>query len=702
VKYKFLVALFVFLASGGAFAQELWPELDREIEAAITDGEMPGAVLLVGRGDDVLYHRAYGLKTEGMEMSRDDLFDAASLTKPLVTALAVLLLAEENKIDLDAPLTEYFPVSWESVPTVRQLLTHHSGLPPGLPTEDFPEKLLKVEPQLPPGSKFVYSDVGYLLLGKLVEKQSGLALDEFFDQNIAKPLGLADSTFQSDPTRSVPTYDVEPGTVHDPRSRKVDGIAGHAGLFVTAKDVHRQLAKLSEILSPESLELYWEQQEGGRTLGLDSETRYSAPRGARFSPRTSAGHTGFTGTSFWWDRPSGLHIILLTSRLHPDNKGNVIPLRRALSSKVADHFLGVQVKTGLDQLVASDFEALKGKRVGWILNHTSRDRSGRHLLELLPETPEFELQALLTPEHGLEGVRDEKIEHGFHSELGVPIFSLYGETRRPKKEWFENLDVLVFDLQDVGVRYYTYITTLKYCMEMAKKTGTTVLVLDRPNPLGGELVDGHRASVFHFICCDSLPLIHGMTVGEVAGFLNREIGADLVVQTMDGWRRDMTWEDTGLPFLSPSPNLAELESVDLYPVLGQLEWGDLSVGRGTKSPFRVIGAPYIKDPLGLAEEFQRALKEHPLTFRPRLFIPQSSKFDGQVCGGVEVEATGALERPAEAGLVMARVLARRYPQHFRPEDMARHLGTDDVHALMKRKPDLAEWRNIRQPYLLYP
>jgi uncharacterized protein YbbC (DUF1343 family)/CubicO group peptidase (beta-lactamase class C family) len=692
----------MLLVSVGAGAQDLWSDLDREVERSIAAGEMPGAVLLVGKGDEILYFRAYGEQSEGVALERDALFDAASLTKPLVTALAVLLLAEEGKIDLDDKVSDVLPVTWQSDCTIKQLLTHHSGLPAGLRTEDFPEKLLQTKPQHPPGSRFLYSDVGYLLLGRLVELESGLTLDQFFDQRIATPLSLPDATFTPDPTRSVPTFGVEPGTVHDPRSRKVNGIAGHAGLFVSAEDVHRLLVGLPEVLGPEFLKLYWEQQQGGRTLGLDSETRFSSPRGARFSPRTSAGHTGFTGTSFWWDRPSGLHIVLLASRLHPDNKGNVIPLRQALSTKVAEYYLGFQVRTGLDQLVASDFELLQGKRVGWVLNHTSRDRTGRHTLEILPEEPKFELRALFTPEHGLEGVRDEKIEHGFHSELGVPIFSLYGETRRPKKEWFENLDVLVFDLQDVGVRYYTYISTLKYCLEMAKETGTTVLVLDRPNPLGGVVVDGHRASVFSFICCDSLPLVHGMTVGEVAPFLNREIGANLMVEKMDGWRREMTWQDTGLPFLSPSPNLAELEAVDLYPVLGQLEWGELSVGRGTRSPFRVIGAPYIKDPLGLAKELQQALKEYPLTFRPRQFIPESSKFEGQVCGGVEIEATGPLNQPAVAGLKIAQLLVRRYPEHFHLKDLARHLGTADVETLVGTDPGVVEWRNTRRPYLLYP
>ena len=698
---SFILALFLVGGISQAEEREKWPAVDRVIEEAISEGEMPGAVLLVGRGEEIVYRRAYGERLPGENLQPDALFDAASLTKPLATALSLLILSQEDKVDLDAPITDYLPLRIAEKPTIRQLLTHHGGLPPGVPLEGFPENLETVEFQCKPGVEFVYSDVGFLWLGKVGEKPRGLTLDEFFQQRIAAPLRLADSGFQPASSRVVPTYGVDPGVVHDPRARKLGGVAGHAGLFLTADDVHRLLNGLPTLLNDESLNLFLNQQEGGRSLGLDVETRFSAPRGDRFSPRTSAGHTGFTGTSFWFDRPSGVQVVLLTSRLNPDNEGNVVPLRRAVSSLVAAELIGAQVKTGLDRLIESDFEPLKGKRVGWVLNHTSRDRFGRHVLQRLPEQPPFDLKALFTPEHGLEGVRDEKVEHGFHSELDVPIYSLYGETRRPKKEWFEGLDVVVLDLQDVGVRYYTYISTLRYCLELAKETGTTVLVLDRPNPLGGVVIDGHRATHFDFICCDSLPLVHGMTIGEVGRFLNREIGAELRVEKMDGWRREMRWEQTGLPFLSPSPNLAELEAVDLYPVLGQLEWLELSVGRGTRSPFRVIGAPYIEDPLALARDFQREV-EAPLVFRPRIFIPESSKFEGEVCGGVEVEAVGPLEEPARAGLAMARVLARRYPSHFRWSDMARHLGTDDVPALLKREPSPEEWRNLRKPYLLYP
>jgi uncharacterized protein YbbC (DUF1343 family)/CubicO group peptidase (beta-lactamase class C family) len=680
----------------------LWRALDREIEKAMEDGEMSGASLLVGRGPDILYQRVYGHSdiTTQEPLSHEHLFDAASLTKPLVTAMSILLLAQDGLIDLDAPLTKYLALPWKVSPTVSQLLSHHGGLRPVVSEEGLPDSLMDVELAHPPGEQFVYSDVGYMLLGRLVEKQSGMPLDEFYQSRVLEPLDLKTATFHPDPALCVPTFDVEPGTVHDPRARRLQGVAGHAGLFANARGIHQQLVGTSRLLTPEWRSLLFRPCQGGRTLGLDQETRLSSARGERFSPLTSAGHTGFTGTSFWWDEPTGIHVVLMTSRLHPDNEGNVIPLRKAIATRVGDHLLGTMVQTGLDRIVDSEFEQLEGKRVGFVVNQTSRDRFGRHLTELLPVDPDFELVSLFTPEHGLLGVRDEKIEHGFHQGLKVPIFSLYGETREPKEEWFRDIDVLVFDLQDVGVRYYTYISTLQACLEVAERTSTQVIVLDRPNPLGGVVVDGQLAREFSFIACDALPTVHGMTIGEVGLYLNRKIGADLQVFKMVGWRRDMLWRDTGLALFSPSPNLAELEAIELYPVLGQLEWCDLSVGRGTRSPFRVIGAPYIKDPTSLAKDLNSSLGPE-LRFQPRYFVPTSSKYEGQLCGGLEVSLQGVLERPAECGVALAGALQAHYPQHFKMSDMRRHFGVESIRESDLKSSDNDLWRNTRDRYLLY-
>lgn len=674
----------------------LWRDLKTELEAGIRRGDFTGATILVGSGDKVLLHKAVGIADveTGEPMTCEHLFDAASLTKPLVTAVSVLILAQEGKVSLDAPVTDYLNLSLDAAPTIRQLLTHQSGLPPVLEIDQLDRPTLQTEP----GRQFVYSDVGFILLARVVEKVSGQTLDRFYQARVAQPLELKTATFRPTGGAIVPTFGVPKGTVHDPRARALGGVAGHAGLFATALDVHRELSRLSRVLKPETLHLLFAPAGGGRTLGLDQDTSFSTARGARFSPLTSAGHTGFTGTSFWWDEPTGLHVVLMTSRLHPDNVGDVKGVRYRVASLVAEHFLGKQVKTGLDNLVDSDWSEIAGQRVGFVLNQSSRDRFGRHLTELLATQKRFQLVSLFTPEHGITGQRDENIQHGFHPSLKVPIYSLYGETREPDPVWLADLDTVVFDLQDAGVRYYTYISTLQAVLKVAARTGTRVVVLDRPNPLGGRVVDGPIARDFSFIACDALPMVHGMTMGEIAGFLNRRLHARLEVVKMSGWTRDMTWKQTGLSMIAPSPNLAEWESVELYPVIGQLEWCSLSVGRGTRAPFRIFGAPYIKDPAALSTLLNEQLGDD-LEFLPRYFVPTDSKFEGQLCGGVEVRTRRPPARPAQLGLKIARTLAKFFPQEFRLQDMAAHYGFQKGQIPTEGGPDA--WRIERQEYLLY-
>lgn len=682
--------------SGDTPPDALWRDLKIELEAGIHRGDFSGATILVGRGEQVLLYKAVGVADveSGEPMTCRHLFDAASLTKPLVTAVSTLLLVQEGKLSLDAPVSDYLHLSLEPAPTIRQLLTHTAGLPPVVELDQW--KNLKLES--PPGQKFVYSDVGFMMLAQVVEKISGESLDQFYRERIAVPLNLETATFRPTAGAVVPTYGVPKGIVHDPRARALGGVAGHAGLFATALDVHQELSRLSRVLKPETLHLLFAPAADGRTLGLDQDTSFSTARGARFSPLTSAGHTGFTGTSFWWDEPTGLHVILMTSRLHPDNAGDVKATRYRVATLVAEHFLGRQVKTGLDNLVESDWSDIAGEKVGFVINQSSRDRFGRHLTELLARQNRFQLVSLFTPEHGITGQRDEKIEHGFHPSLKVPIYSLYGETREPDPLWFEGLDAVVFDLQDVGVRYYTYISTLQAVLKVAATTGTRVIVLDRPNPLGGQVIDGAIAQKFSFIACDALPMVHGMTMGEIARFLNRDLHASLQVVKMTGWTRDMTWKQTGLAMIAPSPNLAEWESVELYPVLGQLEWCSLSVGRGTRAPFRIFGAPYIKDPAALSMLLNDQLGDD-LEFLPRYFVPTESKFEGLCCGGVEVRAHRPLAHPAHLGLQIAQTLAALYPLDFQMQDLAAHYGLQKGQTPTEGGPN--SWRNERQEYLLY-
>lgn len=315
----------------------LWRALDAAVQEAGDQGHYTGAVLLVGRGREVLYHRAYGVADvrSGEAMTVNHVFDLASLTKPLVTAVSILILAQEGKLALDDAISNSIELSWPNPPTVRQLLTHHGGLPPVVEVGD----LFHTPPSSCPGDTFVYSDAGFMLLQQVVEKVSGYSLDRFYELRITEPMRLEGLGFCPTEGPFVPTFGVDKGTVHDPRARELKGVAGHAGLFGTALAVHRQLSRLSSILKPEYYAALYTPAQGGRTLGLDQDTSFSSARGSYFSSLTSAGHTGFTGTSFWWDEPSGLHVVFFASRLHPDNRGEVKEIRHRLASLVGEHFL---------------------------------------------------------------------------------------------------------------------------------------------------------------------------------------------------------------------------------------------------------------------------------------------------------------------------------------------------------------------------
>lgn len=325
------------LHSLSALLSRLRRGVDSEIDQALGQGPFSGAVVLVGRRDKILYHRAYGVANAetGEVMTTGHLFDLASLTKPLATAVAVLLLNQEGKLGLDKSVNFYLDLSWEKSPTIRQLLTHHGGIPP----EVEPEQLFSVEFECEPGEQFLYSDVGFMLLGRVIEKVSRLTLDQFFCQNIAEPLGLPSLSFRPGKGPFVPTFGVNLGEVHDPRARATGGVAGHAGLFGTALDVHLELAGLPRLLSDSSYALLYRPDQGGRTLGLDQDSSFSSARGRWFSPLTSAGHTGFTGTSFWWDEESRVHVVFLTSRLHPHNNGDVKEVRSRLATVVGECLL---------------------------------------------------------------------------------------------------------------------------------------------------------------------------------------------------------------------------------------------------------------------------------------------------------------------------------------------------------------------------
>ena len=738
----------------GAFALDAdsaaaFGRADQAIEKAIEEGQIPGGVLLVGQGDWVVYRKSYGsrsLHPERVAMTADTIFDLASLSKPVGCATSVMLLAERGKLRLSDPAAKYLPAfaaSGKESITIEQLLLHRGGLIPDNPLSDYEKgpqaslaNVFNLKPDWPPGSRVAYTDVGYIVLGELVRAVDGRALDRFAREEILEPLGMKDTSYrptESHRPRIAPTEKRGErwmvGEVHDPRAYALGGVAGHAGLFGTADDLARYCRmvlgggmldgkRLLAESTVKQMTLPRPMPDGSdvRSYGFDVDTAYSSARGDRFPRRVSFGHTGFTGTMFWMDPQSRSYVVFLTNSVHPDGKGRVVQLRREVATAVGDALLG-PVLPGIDVLKRDGFTHLKGRKVALVTNHSGRDREGNRTVDLLAAAPGVTLVRLFSPEHGLFGVLDEKVGHGVDEKTGLKVFSLYGETRRPTRDMLDGVDTLVFDIQDIGARFYTYISTLGLCMEEAAKHKIRVVVLDRPNPNTGLIVDGPVAQkpYFGFIAYGPIPLAHGMTVGELAGLFNREfnIGCDLVVVRMEGWRRAMWWDETGLQWVNPSPNIRNPTQALLYLAIGLLETSNLSVGRGTDSPFEIIGAPWI-DRQKLADALNGA-KLPGLRFAPATFTPKSSKFEKQECQGVRITVTDRqafAASPVSAGVTIAWHLKRQFKDAYQLKDMARMIQNDDAMKSLQAATDPAQvpaswrgelgaFRKVREKYLLY-
>jgi uncharacterized protein YbbC (DUF1343 family) len=374
-----------------------------------------------------------------------------------------------------------------------------------------------------------------------------------------------------------------------------------------------------------------------------------------------------------------------------------------------------RVLTGIDVLERDNFKPLAGMRLGLVTNHTGRNRAGRQTIDILYKAPGVKLVALFSPEHGIRGLADENVSDSKDEATGLPIYSLYGETRRPKAEQLKDLDALVYDIQDIGVRFWTYSSTLGYLLEEAAKAKLPVFVLDRPNPIGGLDVDGPIADTdkLSFTSYHTIPTRHGLTIGELAQLFNkqRNIGADLRVIKMEGWRRSMWFDETNLNWINPSPNMRSLTEATLYPGVGLLEVTNVSVGRGTDTPFEIVGAPWIQGDK-LAEYLnQRGVPG--VRFVPLRFTPKASVFKDQECGGVNIVITDrAAFRPLLAGIEMALALRKLYPDDWKVDSYLRLLVNADTLARVKRgdsaREIVASWnaglqkfRKAREAILLY-
>jgi len=898
------------------------------INTAIAQKKLPGAVVVIGHGGKVVFRQAYGVRKLAGEpgldgkpspaepMTVDTIFDMASLTKCLVTSTAVMQLAEAGKVDVDAPVVKYLPdfaANGKEKVTVRELLTHYSGLPPDVDLKDgwglkAPDKAEGIRRAMnsklttTPGTHFEYSDINYIVLGALVERLSREDLDNYAREKIFKPfrmthtrylpidkavcmyegetigsamgpphtgLQLIDCGFSPEswfvqtiinvaPTahdnegsaETNPDFDhLLRGTVHDPTTRRMGGVAGEAGVFSTADDValfaqallDRLAGRPSNFpLKRETLQLMTTPQQpktaqSGATIftqdgqtttgvaqrgfGWDINSAYSRPRGSVFPTAgaevpASFGHTGFTGTSLWIDPSSDTYVILLANAIHPRGNPPISALRGEVATAAAVA-LGLdspthrdeaamngapslstdtRVLTGIDVLEATNFAVLKeaaarngGRlRIGLLTNQTGLDAEGRHTIDVLRGIGGgVELTTLFSPEHGIFGAKDSsEIGQEIDRASGLKVISLYGakdEDRRPKPEDLKNLDAVVIDLQDAGVRFYTYETVLGYFVEDTTchrmVTNFKLIVLDRPDLIGGQAVEGPVSDTAEsYINYMPLPLRHGMTLGELARYMQGERAAScdasakkdelsehakdipqrlkppcncsadgtaeavplsktettrqgLTVVPMQNWRREEFFDATGVPWVNPSPNLRSVAEAVLYPGLGMMDATNVSVGRGTATPFEVFGAgttDATKDAPAIPAWFDGKAVAAYLTARripgvgfaaTRFAVADDANqypYHGQTIEGVRLTVTDriALDSP-ELGIEVLSALHHLYPAQFKLEKAAPLVANAETMAALARGDDprtiaaswasaLADFKARRAKYLIYP
>jgi uncharacterized protein YbbC (DUF1343 family) len=763
------------------------PGLQGTLDTAIAAHNLPGAVIAAGNAREIVLLQAYGnraLEPAREPMTVDTIFDMASLTKSIVTATLAMQLVEAGRIELDGSASRYLPElgsHGKAGITVRQLLLHTSGLAAADPLRDYDhgpaavlDGILSLRMDKAAGQRFVYSDLGYIVLGQLIERVTGESLAARAARDLFGPLRMVDSGFLPDAARIpriAPTEHIDAhrarletpaarasgmirGQVHDPRAFRLGGVAGNAGLFSTARDLSRFARMLlsggtldgARVLSAASVASMTAPQRAGdavRGLGWDIHSPYSGLRGHLLSER-AFGHGGFTGVSLWVDPGQDLFVVFLSNRVHPDGRGYVIPLvgtvtdqivqqlrtaapnapvpaRAAPTPSAASH-AGAQlcnplrgpVSTGIDVLRADAFTPLAGRVIGLVVNNASRARDGTSTLELFRKQTTLQLKALFAAEHGLASSAEGAIANG--ASQGLPVYSLFGKTRRPTPEMLRGLDTIVFDLADVGTRFYTYMSTLRQILEACAGTGIEVVVLDRPNPIGADDIEGPVSSetVENFVNYHPLPVRHGMTAGELAVLMNaeRHIGARLRVLPMQGYTRDMLFEATGLTWYAPSPNLPNARSAILYPALGLLESTNVSVGRGTDQPFEFIGAPWL-DATSLVRALQAA-QLPGVSFEAEDLTPRTNPYAGKLCHGVRLH----LDRPEAfravlTGLSIARQLHLQQPREWQTRELVKMVGDPAVVSALLQgasvselqrlwSPALTRFATIRKEHLRYP
>jgi len=765
-----------------ASARGNFAAVDAIMNNAVAQGTIPGGVVLIGHDGQVVYRKAFGmrsLETSREAMAADTIFDIASLTKCVATATSVMKLVEEGKIRLNDPVSAYLPDfarNGKEGITIRELLTHFSGL-----TEDLDLKsawrgreaayrmVMDEKPVFAPGSRFQYSDVNFETLGFVVEKVSGLSLDEYSAKNIFAPLAMNDTRFlppahwraRIAPTEWDENHQMLRGTVHDPTARRMGGVAGHAGVFSTADDLAKfadEMLTGNHVLSPQAVEKMTTPQQPPtatvlRGLGWDIDSPFASNRG-EFFPVGSFGHTGYTGTSLWIDPVTNSYVIILTNRVHPRGGKSVVSLRSRVATAAAraleltlpeeqklrmaritgynEAMSGARlltsrngsVRNGIDVLEAHNFAELHeaGKaqtKIAVLTNQTGVDAQGARTIDVLAAAQGVKLVAIFSPEHGVTGKLDtEKIGDSKDAATGVPVYSVYGDTsakRRPSQEVLKSIDVIVFDIQDIGARFYTYEATLGYFLEAAGQSGKKIVVLDRPNPINGSYVQGPISDKGResFTNYTTIPVRHGMTMGELSRYYNGEkaLHARLTVIPMEGWQRGDWLDSTGVRWVNPSPNMRSLTEAVLYPGVGIVEATNISVGRGTDTPFEVVGAPWVRSVELAAYLNGRSISG--VRFVPVEFTPTADEYMQKKCGGVNIIVTdrNALDAP-ELGVEIASALHALYPDQYDMKKLdnlmlnsasakAISAGEDPRQVWMGWNDAIESFKTVRAKYLLY-
>ena len=755
--------------------------VDALIQEQINNQAITGAVLLVGHDGRVVHQKAFGLRATTPKpepMTVDTVFDLASLTKVVATTPSVMRMIQYGQVRLDEPVAHYIPefgVNGKDTVTVRQLLTHYSGLrpdvdlnPPWIGSEAAFRLANEEKLQSPQGAQFVYSDTNFIVLGEMVQRLSGMTLDKYAAVHIFQPLGMKHTTFlppaqwksKIAETFAPDKKQILRGMVHDPRAERMGGVAGHAGVFSTAGDLAlyaQALISRKSILDADIIEKMTTPQQPPnatevRGLGWDIDSSFSSNRGALL-PVGSFGHTGYTGTSMWIDPYTKTYVILLTNSVTPRQGPAIISLRSRVATAVAGVLhLDVSaadrekqltmtgyneaatasrrlaarnghVLTGIDVLELDNFASLKQDKtemtVGLLTNNTGVDGQGKRTIDVLAAAPGIKLAAIFAPEHGIFGALDTtNVENTTDTVTGVPVYSLYGGTdakRRPPVDLLKTLDAVIFDIQDAGARFYTYPATLGYLLEAAAQANTEVIVLDRPNPINGSFVQGNMSqSEFEsFTNYHPTPIRHGMTLGELAQLYNveRKIGARLRVIPMQGWLRGDWFDSTGIVWINTSPNLRSVNEAELYPGVALVEGTNVSVGRGTDTPFEVMGAPWI-DPR-VYSDYMNARLIPGVRFVPITFMPVSGPYQNQQCKGVNIIVTDrtVLDAP-ELGIELAAALKKLYPDNWKMEHMITALSNqqvfdalangDDPRSIAQSwQDDLQKFKEMRTKYLLY-